>query len=410
MVDIATLKYKVVVIYKNKRYNITEYIRGLAWEENDGELAQRVTFSIRNDETAEKFVSERIRLGCTVLVYAKHGEKSFQEVARGELVTRSPTNQNSSHDMKCVCYDKLYNLQKSQDNFFFKSGIGTKSRIKKVLGRWKVPLGRYEGPNKKHGKKWYQNKYLSDILLNILHDAVKKGGKRCVLRMEKGKVAVVPRGSNATVYVFKGGNTKVAAREISSADLVTRVKIIGKSKKSGKNRVYATLNGLTKYGVRQKMYNRSSDESLKEAKKAGKQILEEEGKVKKEVTVQCPDVPYVRKGDLVYMNVGAVYGYYYVLGIQHDAASYSMTMDIKPSKKKSGKKSGGGGEEGRAGDVVTFKGGKHYVSSNGSKGFSARAGKAKITKKVSSAKHPYHLIHMDSKSNVYGWVDEGTFS
>ena len=37
-------------------------------------------------------------------------------------------------------------------------------------------------------------------------------------------------------------------------------------------------------------------------------------------------------------------------------------------------------------------------------------GKAKITIKNGSGKaHPWHLIHTDSGSNVYGWVDDGTF-
>lgn len=63
------------------------------------------------------------------------------------------------------------------------------------------------------------------------------------------------------------------------------------------------------------------------------------------------------------------------------------------------------------GDIVNFHGGTHYVSSYpGSKGYKARAGKAKITIKNGSGKaHPWHLIHTDSGSNVYGWVDDGTF-
>lgn len=69
----------------------------------------------------------------------------------------------------------------------------------------------------------------------------------------------------------------------------------------------------------------------------------------------------------------------------------------------------------KAGDIVTFKGGTHYVSSySGAKGYKARAGQAKITLdktcKKNGGAHPYHLIHTDSSSNVYGWVDEGTFS
>ena len=68
----------------------------------------------------------------------------------------------------------------------------------------------------------------------------------------------------------------------------------------------------------------------------------------------------------------------------------------------------------KVGDIVNFHGGKHYVSSYSSaKGYNARAGKAKITLgpdcKGNGKAHPWHLIHTNSSSNVYGWVDEGTF-
>ena len=52
-------------------------------------------------------------------------------------------------------------------------------------------------------------------------------------------------------------------------------------------------------------------------------------------------------------------------------------------------------------------------SYSSAKGYNARAGKAKITLgpdcKGNGKAHPWHLIHTNSSSNVYGWVDEGTF-
>lgn len=57
------------------------------------------------------------------------------------------------------------------------------------------------------------------------------------------------------------------------------------------------------------------------------------------------------------------------------------------------------------GAIVTFKGGKHYSGANSSTGYAATAGQAKVTNISKDAKHPYHLVHTDSKSNVYGWVD-----
>lgn len=58
------------------------------------------------------------------------------------------------------------------------------------------------------------------------------------------------------------------------------------------------------------------------------------------------------------------------------------------------------------GDVVTFTGTKHYVSSNSTNGKSCKPGKAKVTAVAKSGKHPYHLIWTSGGgSNVYGWVD-----
>ena len=58
------------------------------------------------------------------------------------------------------------------------------------------------------------------------------------------------------------------------------------------------------------------------------------------------------------------------------------------------------------GDVVTFKGTKHYVSSNANNGKSCKPGKARVTAVAKSGKHPYHLVKVTgSTSTVYGWVD-----
>ena len=139
--------------------------------------------------------------------------------------------------------------------------------------------------------------------------------------------------------------------------------------------------------------------------------MDDEGKIKKEIKAQSPDVPFVRKGDLVYVMSELAQSYYYVKGIQHTADTYSMTMDLELAEPKKEKASSEKKKDYNVGDIVNFHGGTHYVSSYpGSKGYNARAGKAKITIKNGSGKaHPWHLIHTDSGSNVYGWVDDGTF-
>ena len=63
------------------------------------------------------------------------------------------------------------------------------------------------------------------------------------------------------------------------------------------------------------------------------------------------------------------------------------------------------------GDVVQFAGGPHYTSANAtSYKTSPKAGPAKVTAICKGAKHPYHIIHTNSQSSVYGWVDANKVS
>ena len=58
------------------------------------------------------------------------------------------------------------------------------------------------------------------------------------------------------------------------------------------------------------------------------------------------------------------------------------------------------------GDVVQFFGGPHYTSANARNSSSSpKAGPAKVTAISKGAKHPYHVVHTNRQSSVYGWVD-----
>jgi len=90
------------------------------------------------------------------------------------------------------------------------------------------------------------------------------------------------------------------------------------------------------------------------------------------------------------------------------AIEYSMTMDLELAKTETATQTTKK-KDYNVGDIVNFKGGTHYVSSySGSRGYSARAGKAKITIKNGSGKtHPWHLIHTDRAAMFTdGWMME----
>ena len=412
MIDISKIKYRLVVMTESKKqYNIKEFVEDLGWEENDGELATRISFTAKNEKTSAGLISSLAKPGCLVGVFATDGSID-EEVARGYVTDWKPLLSGSKDKVDITCYDELYNLEESQDLIYYSSGIGTKSAITQIFDNWQIPTEKYDGPDVTHGKLAYKTESLADVLLDILDDAKKKGGGDAFIRAAKGKVSVLQWGSNKTVYHFEADNTKQVSHKMSTAGMITRVKVIGKEDDDGRSSVEAVVNGQTKFGIRQKIYVRGKDDSVSDAQSASQDIINEKGQVDEEITVQSPDIPFVRKGDLVHITAGTLNDYYFVKGIRHDADSMSMTMDLKKAvaepvvqNHQSAPKSY------NVGDIVNFKGGTHYVSSYpGSKGYSARAGKAKITIKNGSGKaHPWHLIHVDSGSNVYGWVDDGTF-
>lgn len=69
-------------------------------------------------------------------------------------------------------------------------------------------------------------------------------------------------------------------------------------------------------------------------------------------------------------------------------------------------------EEPKKGDIVKFNGGNHYKSSqaNNPTGKPRTSGNAELTLINKGSKHPYHLIGVTGGSDVYGWVDEGSFT
>lgn len=412
MIDISKIKYRLVVMTESKKqYNIKEFVEDLGWEENDGELATRISFTAKNEKTSAGLISSLAKPGCLVGVFATDGSID-EEVARGYVTDWKPLLSGSKDKVDITCYDELYNLEESQDLIYYSSGIGTKSAITQIFDNWQIPTEKYDGPDVTHGKLAYKTESLADVLLDILDDAKKKGGGDAFIRAAKGKVSVLQWGSNKTVYHFEVDNTKQVAHKMSTAGMITRVKVIGQEDDDGRSSVEAVVNGQTKFGIRQKIYVRGKDDSVSDAQSAAQDIINDKGQVDEEITVQSPDIPFVRKGDLVHITAGTLNDYYFVKGIRHDADSMSMTMDLKKAvaepvvqNHQSAPKSY------NVGDIVNFKGGTHYVSSYpDAKGYNARAGKAKITIKNGSGKaHPWHLIHVDSGSNVYGWVDDGTF-
>lgn len=424
MVEPSKYKYTLILVTeKGKNYNISNLVENLTWEEPERELATRITFTAKNDKTSKGRLSALAKPGCYVYVMYAYKNKQSKEAAKGRIVEWNPSAKASKEQLRIKAYDDLYNLQESQDHVYYSAGVSTRSAIMGLLQKWGIKTGSYKGPDVTHGKLLYKNEKISSIILKILDEAKKKGGGKGFLRCTKGKVSVLKYGENKKIYHFaQSENILSVSHKVSTVGMVTRVKVVGEEDDEGRRPVEATVDGQTKYGIRQKIVTRGTDETLDDAKKAAQEILDEDGKLDRQRTVKTADIPVIRKGDMIHMQSSTGTGYFHVLGISHDCDSMTMTMDLKKSKKPSANHAEGADEDGekddkksgdhQVGDIVDFHGGTHYVSSYpGAAGYPVSAGKAKITiADGAGGAHPWHLVTEDwSETHVYGWVDDGTF-
>ncbi len=422
MIEPAKYQYALLLLTeKGKAYDISDFVESLSWEEPERELAARITFRAKNDKTSKGRLSALAKPGCYVYVMYAYKNKPLKEAVRGRIVEWNPSAKASEEQLRVKAYDDLYSLQESQDHVYYSAGVGTRSAITQLLKKWGIKMGTYTGPDVTHGKLLYKSEKQSAIVLKILDDAKKKGGGKGFLRGVKGKVSVMKYGGNKKIYHFaQSENLLSVSHKVSTAGMATRVKVVGEEDDEGRRPVEATVDGEMKYGIRQKLVTRGTDESLDDAKKAAREILEEDGKLDRERTIKAPDMPIIRKGDALHLKSSTGTGYFHVLGVSHDCGNMTMTMNLRKTSRPSANKAEGTDDESRRkkdgkyqeGDIVNFHGGKHYVSSDaGAKGYDAGPGKAKITIAGGSGRaHPWHLVTENwSKTHVYGWVDDGTF-
>lgn len=311
----------VMVDESGGQYDISDFAEDLGWEENEKELATHLSFTAATSNDA---LPPLLKPGCIAIVMV-----GGEERARA-TINRNKSKRTSDGDHFTIgAYDDLYPLQTSEDQLYFSAGQSTKTILSQIFDEWGIPMGEYTGADVTHEKLVFRSGTLADIILEILDDAKKKGGPHTIIRANQGKVDVVLRGSNETVYLFDEDDTVSIEQETSIAELVTRVKIVGKEDATdGLPPVEAVLNGMTEFGVRQRIYAREQDATTEEAQAAAKAILDEEGKVKTTVSLNAPDVPEMRKGDNVFVHIGGIAGYYYVTAIRHDASTGRMTIDV----------------------------------------------------------------------------------
>lgn len=300
--------YSVYIVSGSTKYNVTNAVISQDRAEPDGQIAQRVTLQLANVKVEGKWLSSLLKARDRVFIYANDGTQE-KEVFRGYLWTRARNDSISEEKIQYTCYDNLIYFQESEDSLYFSSGKSTKDIMSTICNKWGIKL-KYSYDSITHTKLPLRG-YLSDIFTADILDLVKKRtGKKYVILSDQDTMIVRPVGSNSTIYHFEAGkNISQTASGWTMDGVITKVIIVGKADGDDREPIEATVAGKTsEYGTLQQIQRRSENTTIADAKIEAKNTIDENGDPKWEYEITAPDVPWIRKGDKIYVNAGEIVG------------------------------------------------------------------------------------------------------
>ena len=325
--------YTTYIVAGSTKYDISAAVTELEFSDPKREIAQRVTIGVMNVWVKDKRLSDLLGVRNRVYVYANDGSKNA-EVFRGYIWTYGDRISKDGRDLSLLCYDNLIYFQESEEAAYFSSGKSTDSICSTLCGNWGVKLA-YNYETITHSKMALRGG-LSDIFVDDILELVReRTGKKYVIRSIQDVMHIDGVGTNTTVYRFKSAANSVGLRrECTMSGMVTKVVILGKADDNDRQPVEATISGNTsEYGTLQKLIDRDKNTSLADAKKEANSIIKEKGEPKWEFELKATDVPWVRKGDRVHVDIeGAMSGYLIVTDVSRSISNKSKTMTLTMEK------------------------------------------------------------------------------
>jgi len=354
-VNVTSIKYSVELVTETgKSYLINEALLSLKWEEQINELSQRASITLSNTKADDTWLMNLAKINCLIFIYAEWGENDQGQTFTGSIADRVNTISSNDYtepgiskkklvfsgivwewqytsatqkEITLTAYDRMIQLQQSKDFKYIKAGMDTKTIISGICSDWGIPLN-YSWNTIIHEKKTYSSNTISDMIFDLLEDVRKKTGQKYIAYFKDNQLVICQYGMNQDVYVFDFENTVSTTNKLTINNLVTRVKIIGKEDKSGRAPVEATINGDTGFGVLQEIVRHDSNKKLSDVQKEANTILKDRGKPVETITVEAPDLPFLRKGDMVQMGAGNLLGLFFVEGATHTAETRMMNMTL----------------------------------------------------------------------------------
>lgn len=399
----------LIILKGEQGYDVTQLVEQVKWKGRKGSSSRTLAVTLIDDDGYK-----HARSGIDVeqghqCIFSYDGVELF----RGIIMSQTQSNQKK---LQFTAYDNGIYLANNKDTFCYENKTAS-DVFRDCCTRFGLPMGEVASCSYKIPELTKSKTTAFDAIADALSLDFDATGIRHYVASSKGKLSLLTRRENILQWVIEvGQNITSYSYSRSIEDIKTRVKMVSKEGTTIAEKSNAELE--KKIGIFQEIDQ--PDESLTTAQVNDliESIMEEKGTPERTLSVEAVGISEVISGIGVYIIIPEleISRTFYVDEDTHTFEDNKHTMSLKLNYAndlaKEEKGAEDSGKDYKVGDVVQFNGGYHYVSSTASNptGSKCAAGPAKITLIAKGAKHPWHLIHTDSSTRVYGWVDDGTFS
>ncbi len=392
--------------------DITNLVESYKWKGRKNSAARSLTVKLLDDDG---YQHARAGIDCEKghqCIFYENGEELF----RGIIMTTTDTQKKLS---TFTAYDNCIYLSNNKDTFTYADKTASEIFVD-VCTRFGLPIGQVDNCKYRIPELTKSKSTGWDVIADALSLDFKNTGIRHYIISKGGKISLITRRENILQWVLETGNNIINYSYTKSIeDIKTRIKLLSDEDTVLAERRNTALESLI--GVFQDID--TPDDTLNDAQiqELCESMLEVKSTPSRTLSLDAIGKSDIISGIGVYVIIPhlGLSGTFYVDDDTHTFTENSHRISVKLNYAgdigKDDEQTGtapAAQTSHKVGDVVQFNGGYHYVSSvaKNPTGPPCKAGPAKITLYAKGAKHPWHLIHTDGQSRVYGWVDEGTFS
>lgn len=402
-------KIKFLVAKDGTTYDMSELVEKVKWTGRKGSAARSLSVNLLDDDGWK-----HARSGIDV---TKGNQCAFywegKELFRGIIMQQK---QSEKKTMSIKAYDNGIYLANNKDTFNYTNKKASEIFVD-ICNRFQLPYTTVADTQYVIPELPKPKTTAYDAILDALSLTFKATGIRYYVMSSGGQLSLIRRRENLLQWVIETGvNLQSYDYSVSIEKIKTRIKLLSKEDTVVAEAANAELEKLI--GVFQDIDK--PDDNMEEANITDmvKAMLDEQSIPDKSLSISALGLPDVISGLGVFVIIKelGVSKSFYIDEDTHTFEGNYHTMKLKldlatdtERPLSQGKTTGGG--DFKVGDIVQFLGGPHYVASTASRPTnSPKAGPAKITIIAKGAPHPYHVIHTDSQSTVYGWVDGSNLS